>query len=115
MRPKNIYTPGPWKLVCGTARNEFCDIITGKTKRDHVCDFGSWDLHGAAPGTPPSSANLALILAAPLMYELLTRVRNDISYGGRKYPVHGILGDQIDAVVSRLEKLCGPAKKTTRA
>lgn len=63
------HTPGPWRFNQGTCHTDRGAIVGHND--DKVCDFGNSEQYYPTEGTEPDPADLALILAAPAMYEAL--------------------------------------------
>jgi hypothetical protein len=91
---KAKFTPGPWRVVKG-------EVVGSDGKRVVLVPDGF--SIGSVCGHPERSANLALCIAAPEMYEALKACRNVLVVGEGYAPqVHPII-DQIDTIIAKAE------------
>lgn len=87
-------TKHPWRVVegRGVATDEW-QVVGADDEMVFDCSFADWE----GGGTPPEGENLAAILAAPAMLEMLREVRQFLhNRSPHKYKQIGVSNDHSD-------------------
>lgn len=99
----DTHTPGPWHWHEAT---EGYDVGTiHGPNNESVCWFGDSEQYYPTSGTPPKPADLALILAAPDMYQALVRIIR--AYDGPTVDIGTAISNSMSAVRAAIAKAEG--------